>query len=50
MLAALLFILKLMVVVSVGTLAGSFLGYRPIIAATLVLPTLLVGCRALAVL
>ncbi|MEG9528544.1 MAG: hypothetical protein MIL41_22700 [Hyphomicrobiales bacterium] len=48
--AALLFLLKLMAVVSAGTLVGAFLGVRPLPAAITVLPVLLVGCRALAVL
>ncbi|MET3483152.1 hypothetical protein [Methylobacterium sp. 1973] len=50
MLAALMFLLKLMSVVSLGTLVGALLGFRPIIAAITVLPALVVGCRALAVL
>jgi len=50
MLAALILLLKLMVVASVGTVAGGLLGFRPIIAAITVLPALVIGCRALAVL
>ncbi|ACB27672.1 hypothetical protein [Methylobacterium radiotolerans] len=50
MLAALVFLLKLMVVASAGVAAGGLLGFRPIIAAITVLPALLIGCRALAVL
>lgn len=50
MLPALIFLLKLMVVASAGVTAGALLGFRPIIAAITVLPALLIGCRALAVL
>jgi hypothetical protein len=48
MVAATLFLLELMLAVSAAVLSGALLGYRPIIAATIVLPTLLVGSRVLA--
>ncbi|MDH2313368.1 hypothetical protein [Methylobacterium brachiatum] len=43
MAAAALFLLELMLAVSAAGLASGLLGYRPIIAATLVLPVVLIG-------
>lgn len=48
MVAAVLFLLELMLAVSAASLAGALLGYRPIIAATIVLPALLAGSSVLA--
>ena len=48
MLTAALFLFELMLAVSAASLVGALLGYRPIIAATIVLPALLVGSRVLA--
>jgi hypothetical protein len=48
MAAAAFFLLALMLAVSAAVLSGALLGYRPIIAATIVLPALLVGSSVLA--
>ena len=48
MLAAAIVPLELMLAVSTAVLSGALLGYRPIIAATIVLPALLVGSCVLA--
>ena len=47
MAAAALFLLELMLAVSAAGLASAALGFRPIIAATLVLPALLIGSGVL---
>lgn len=48
MLAAGLFLLELMLAVSAAGLAGALLGCRPIIAATCLLPAVLIGSGVLA--